>query len=101
MVQTDAQLTQREMADRVGLSLGGLNYCLKALVAKGWIKVQNFSHSRNKLGYVYLLTPAGITAKASLTHQFLRRKMEEYEALRREIAELRSETGTSMREERE
>lgn len=91
LLQDDPDLTQRELAQRLGVSVGGLNYCLRALIAKGWVKVQNFSHSKNKFGYVYVLTPRGIGEKTKLTHGFLRRKLEEYEALKQEIALLRME----------
>jgi len=83
--------TQREMAHELGMSLGKANYVLKALLEKGFVKVQNFRHSSNKRGYAYLLTPAGVTAKAELTRQFLSRKIEEYDALRLEIERLRAE----------
>ncbi|MCA0177980.1 MAG: MarR family EPS-associated transcriptional regulator [Proteobacteria bacterium] len=89
LLQDDPDLTQRELAQRLGVSVGGLNYCLRALIAKGWVKVQNFSHSKNKFGYVYVLTPRGIGEKTKLTHRFLCRKLEEYEALKQEIALLR------------
>lgn len=95
MLQADPDLTQRDMAERVGISVGGLNYCLKALIGKGWIKVQNFSSSRNKFGYAYLLTPAGVAQKASLTGRFLKRKLDEYEALEAEIAALQREAAAT------
>lgn len=76
------------MARELGVSLGKANYCLKALLAKGFVKVQNFRRSTNKRGYVYLLTPDGIAAKGELTRQFLARKREEYGALRLEIERL-------------
>lgn len=76
---------QRELAERSGMSLGSLNYCLKALMAKGLVKTQNFARSRNKLGYVYVLTPSGIAGKAELTRRYLSRKQREYEILRAEI----------------
>lgn len=91
ILQKNPDLIQRELAQLLGPSLGGLNYCLKALMEKGWIKVQNFSHSKNKLGYTYLLTPSGITQKAELTGRFLQRKMEEYEALKDEIEHLQAD----------
>lgn len=91
ILEEDPDLTQRELAERLGLSLGGLNYCLKALMEKGWVKVQNFSQSKNKFGYVYMLTPRGIAQKAALTGRFLKRKMEEYDALKAEIELLKSE----------
>ena len=84
-------LSQRELADALGVSLGKINYCLKALMDKGLVKVQNFRNNQNKLAYAYLLTPLGIAEKASLTKQFLRRKIAEYEGLNREIEQLRSE----------
>lgn len=91
LLQDNPDMTQRELAQKLGLSVGGLNYCLKALVDKGWVKVHNFAHSKNKFGYVYVLTPHGITKKAQLTGQFLQRKMAEYESLQAEIASLRAE----------
>lgn len=91
LLQDNPDMTQRELAQKLGLSVGGLNYCLKALVDKGWVKVHNFAHSKNKFGYVYVLTPHGITKKAQLTGKFLQRKMAEYEALQAEIASLRAE----------
>ncbi len=84
-------ITQRELAEKLGVSLSGLNYCLKALIDKGWVKIQNFSNNKNKLGYAYLLTPAGIVQKASLTGRFLQRKMQEYEALKQEIQQMKQE----------
>ncbi len=93
MLQEDPDMTQREIAEKLGISTGGLNYCLKALINKGWIKVQNFSQSKNKFGYIYVLTPQGIAEKALLTRQFLRRKMAEYEALKMEIEVLTGAVG--------
>ena len=87
-------ITQRELAEKLGVSVGGLNYCLKALIDKGWVKIQNFSKNKNKLGYAYLLTPAGIVQKASLTSSFLRRKMQEYEALKQEIKQMKQEVNS-------
>ena len=84
-------ITQRELAEKLGLSLGGLNYCLKALIDKGWVKIQNFRSNNNKLGYAYLLTPTGIVQKASLTNSFLKRKMQEYEAVKQEIKQMKQE----------
>ena len=88
ILQENPDLTQRELAEKLGVSVGGLNYCLKSLIEKGWVKMQNFSHSKNKFGYVYLLTPTGIVEKASLTSGFLKRKKQEYEALKAEIQAL-------------
>ncbi len=84
-------MTQRELAQKLGVSVGSLNYCLKALIDNGWIKMQNFSQSKNKFGYVYILTPRGISEKAVLTRNFLIRKLAEYEALKSEIESLNSE----------
>ena len=84
--------TQREMAQALGMSLGKANYLLQALLAKGFVKVQNFRNSSSKRGYVYLLTPDGVAAKAQLTRHFLARKIEEYDALRLEIERLRAES---------
>lgn len=91
MLQDNPDLTQREIAERLGLSASGLNYCLKALIDKGWVKVQNFSQSKNKFGYIYVLTPLGAAEKVALTTRFLRRKMQEYVALQKEIEGLRVE----------
>jgi EPS-associated MarR family transcriptional regulator len=85
------RLSQRELADALGVSLGKTNYCLKALMDKGLIKVQNFRNNQNKLAYAYLLTPLGIAEKTKLTADFLRRKMAEYEGLNREIELLKRE----------
>lgn len=84
-------LSQRELADQLKLSLGGVNYCLRALVDKGWIKVNNFRSSDNRLRYAYVLTPRGIAQKAQLTQSFLRRKLAEYERIKAEIAALEQE----------
>ena len=91
ILQENPDLTQRELADQLGMSVGGLNYCLKALIDKGFVKMQNFQNSKNKFKYVYLLTPQGIAEKLMLTSRFLKRKMEEYEALKIEIEALKSE----------
>ena len=89
ILQENPDLTQRELAKRLGVSIGGLNYCLKALMDKGWVKMQNFQNSKNKFKYVYLLTPEGISEKVALTSRFLERKMQEYETLKAEIESLR------------
>ena len=93
LLQDNPDITQREMAQQLGVSTSGLNYCLKALIDKGWVKVQNFSQSKNKFGYVYVLTPLGIAEKVALTGKFLGRKMREYERIRAEIEALRGEMG--------
>jgi EPS-associated MarR family transcriptional regulator len=86
-------LSQRELALRLGLSLGKTNYCLRALIDKGWVKVNNFRNSQNKLAYAYVLTPNGFRAKGNATTAFLRRKQEEFAQLEQEIAQLRREVG--------
>jgi len=83
--------TQRELADRLGISLGRVNYCIQALVAKGQMKVENFKASDHKWRYVYVLTPHGIAERAALTSRFLARKLKEFEALKAEIAALQDE----------
>jgi EPS-associated MarR family transcriptional regulator len=96
ILQDRPDVTQREIARLLGISTSGLNYCLNALIDKGWVKVHNFSESKNKFGYVYLLTPSGIAEKAALTGQFLQRKLLEYEAMRAEIESLRDEGGKEI-----
>jgi EPS-associated MarR family transcriptional regulator len=91
MLQETPDLTQRELAEKLGISVGGLNYCLKALIDKGLVKMQNFQNSKNKFKYVYLLTPTGVAEKLALTSQFLNRKIQEYEALKSEIYTLQAE----------
>ncbi len=85
------QVSQRELSEHLGVSLGKTNYCLRALVDKGLVKARNFKNNRHKRAYLYILTPAGMEAKAKITARFLQRKMEEYEALKREIASLQAE----------
>ncbi|MBL0425796.1 MarR family EPS-associated transcriptional regulator [Ramlibacter alkalitolerans] len=91
LLQDNPALSQRELARIVGVSNGKLHYCMKALIDKGLVKLSNFANSKHHLGYAYLLTPAGIAQKASMTGRFLKRKMEEYEALHAEIAALQAE----------
>ena len=84
-INSKPKSTQRELAEELGFSLGKLNYCLKALKTKGLIKMKNFEKNPNKINYIYVLTPRGITAKAKLTLNFMKRKMKEYDELRKEI----------------
>lgn len=91
ILEENPDLTQRELADKLGMSVGGLNYCLNALIDKGHVKMQNFQNSKNKFKYVYLLTPMGVAEKLALTSQFLSRKIQEYEALKDEIDSLEAE----------
>ncbi len=83
--------SQRKLAQGLGVSVGKLNFCLRALVDRGWVKANNFRRSDNKWAYAYLLTPRGMSAKLRLTSEFLRRKEREFEALEAEIAALRTE----------
>jgi EPS-associated MarR family transcriptional regulator len=85
------QVSQRALAKDMGVGLGTINFCFQALVEKGLVKMQNFSQSKNKLRYAYLLTPAGVAEKSKLTAKFLRRKVAEYETLQAEIEALRAE----------
>ncbi len=94
ILQENPDLTQRELAEKLGISVGGLNYCLKALMEKGLVKMKNFANSKNKFGYVYVLTPNGVVEKAAITRRFLQRKMDEYEALKVEIGALQIEFDT-------
>ena len=91
LLQANPHMTQRDLADELGVSLGKVNYCMKELLKKGLIKMQNFGKSHNKLSYAYLLTPSGVAAKARLTAEYLRIKIDEYESLKREIKQLRGE----------
>jgi len=90
LIEQNPQVSQREIADQLGVSLGGINYCIKALVERGYVKVSNFTENPDKFGYAYLLTPSGIAAKATLTGQFLKRKLAEYDALKAEIESLQT-----------
>ena len=91
LLQADPHASQRRIADELGISLGRVNYCLQALMEKGLIKATNFRNSSNKRAYLYLLTPRGIEEKAIVTARFLRRKLDEYETLKRELEELQGE----------
>ena len=93
MIEADPTISQRALSDALGISAGKINYCMKSLIDKGFVKLQNFRSSTNKLRYAYVLTPAGLSARVAMTGDFLRRKMAEYERLRREIDDLSAETG--------
>lgn len=93
LIEARPEASQRQLAEAMGVSVGKVNYCLRALVDRGWVKAGNFSRNPNKLSYAYLLTPSGIRQKAAITARFLDRKVREYEMLKREIAELRREVG--------
>ena len=87
-IQKDPIQSQRQLSNSCGVSLGSINYCLKALVEKGYVKAKNLKNSQNKLAYAYILTPSGIILKKELTLAFLRRKQAEYAILQQEIKEL-------------
>ncbi len=91
LLDANPGMSQREAARELGISLGRLNYCVQALVRKGWVKATRFKNSRNKAAYMYLLTPRGLEEKASLTLRFLQSKVHEYELLRTEIEQIRQE----------
>jgi len=92
LIASRAHLSQRELATSLGISLGKVNYCIRALVARGLVKAERYRTSKNKSAYLYLLTPRGIARKAELTRHFLARRVREYELLRLEIERLRQET---------
>lgn len=91
LLESNPHLSQRELSKSLSVSLGGVNYCLNALIAKGAVKMQNFKNNQNKWVYRYLLTPQGIAEKTALTESFLRRKIQEYEQLKQEIESLAQE----------
>ena len=84
-INNKPKVTQRELAEELGFSLGKLNYCLKALKNKGLVKIKNFGNNPNKLNYIYVLTPRGITEKTKLTLNFMKWKIQEYDELKKEI----------------
>lgn len=96
ILQENPDVTQREIAKKLGISASGLNYCLKALIGKGWVKMQNFRRSKNKFGYIYVLTPEGLAEKVLLAERFLSRKMAEYEMLKVEIEALTAEADNAV-----
>tara|TARA_B100000586_G_C19743841_1_gene274922 strand:+ start:153 stop:491 length:339 start_codon:yes stop_codon:yes gene_type:complete len=91
-LESNPEYTQRELSQEMGVSLGKVNYCMKKLVEKGLVKLSNFSRNPNKVGYIYLLTPAGIEEKTRLTFAFLKIKLEEYKILKDEISKLKQDT---------
>ena len=97
MVEANPTITQRELAVALGLSLGRINYGLRALIERGLIKANNFKRSETKLAYAYLLTPRGVTEKSALTKAFLARKMQEFDALKKEIEALQLKMGDTDR----
>ena len=97
MVEANPALSQRALARDLGISLGKANFCVKGLIEVGLIKVSNFRNSQNKLSYMYLLTPSGVEAKASITLRFLQMKMQEFDALKAEIEALQTQVGDARR----
>ena len=93
LLEQNPHLTQRELSRTLGVSLGGINYCLNALISQGSVKLQNFKNNQNKWAYAYLLTPKGLAQKTALTSAFLKRKMHEYHLLKQEIEALQQEIG--------
>lgn len=93
-LEANPELSQRQLAAELGVSLGGVNYALKALIERGFVKADNFRKSGTKVAYLYVLTPKGIAEKSSLAAVFLVRKLEEYEVLRQEIEALKGEMGS-------
>jgi EPS-associated MarR family transcriptional regulator len=93
-LESNPELSQRQLAAELGVSLGGVNYALKALIERGFVKADNFRKSGDKAAYLYVLTPKGIAEKSSLATAFLGRKLEEYEVLRQEIEALKGEVGS-------
>ena len=100
LLESSPELSQRDVARELGISLGKVNFCLKALISKGWIKVSNFKNSKSKRAYMYLLTPRGLEERARVAARFLQYKMQEYEALKGEIEEIREHVREARRERR-
>ncbi len=94
-IEGNPKITQRELAKQLGVSLGKVNYCLKALIDRGWVKATNFKNSHNKMAYAYLLTPNGLEEKAKITVRFLKQRMRDYEMIKQEILELQAEINDS------
>lgn len=93
IIEQEPSLTQRELAEKVGLSVGKTNYVLGALIDRGLVKAENFRRNKYKAGYIYLLTPKGISEKVSITARFLKRKMDEFDRLKAEIEEIKGDLG--------
>ena len=97
ILEDHPEMTQRELTRELRISLGAVNFCLRALVKKGWVKIERFQKSQNKRGYLYLLTPTGIVEKSKISASFLARKLNEYEVLKAEIESLDAEVKQSRR----
>jgi len=98
LIEEAPQMSQREIAKKMGVSLGKVNYCLKAMIDKGFIKVRNFYKNKSKSAYVYFLTPNGLEEKAKVTYRFLHRKMNEFENIKSEIRRLKQENANLNKE---
>lgn len=97
-IRATPDVTQRELADQLGISLGKVNFVVQGLIGKGWIKARNFRNSQNKWSYLYQLTPAGLEHKAQITLRYMQRRMAEYEALKVEIRELQQDLDAPVAE---
>ena len=95
-LEAEPEVSQRELARELGISLGRVNFCLNALIEKGLVKANNFRQSENKKGYIYLLTPSGVEEKAKITVQFLKYKLAEYEAIKAEIQQLQNDIESNV-----
>ncbi len=93
LIAAQPDISQRKMAGALGVSLGKVNFCIRALMEKGWVKAVNFKNSRQRAGYLYHLTPAGLEAKARITLRFLQQKMAEYEQVQQDIEALKTDLG--------
>lgn len=100
LIEANPEISQRAIAKQLGISLGRVNFCLRALIEKGQLKMRNFRSNKNKLTYIYMLTPKGVEEKAMLTASFLKRKLQEYELLQAEIEQLREEVQAIQEPER-
>ena len=96
LIEANQEISQRQIAKALGISLGKANYCLKALMEKGLLKAKNFHNSQNKLAYLYVLTPSGIEEKTSVTARFLKAKIKEYKTLEAEIKQIKKEFQSSQ-----
>jgi EPS-associated MarR family transcriptional regulator len=94
LIEANPEMSQRDLADAMGVSVGKINYCMRAVIERGWIKAKNFSKSKNKRAYAYYLTSKGVEEKAKVTTRFLKHKMAEYRELREEIKRLKREATT-------
>ena len=95
LLEAQPELSQRDLARELGVSVGKAHYCLRALIEKGFVKARNFQNSERKLGYAYALTPRGLQEKAQVTVRFLTRKTKEYESMKRELEDLKKEAGST------